>query len=212
MAVSDGAGSAKFAELGAETAVSTAIDRLETSIVAEIDPQQAVRAAFDAAREEIIRRATDVNADLREFSATLLLVVAGSEMGAVGQIGDGVIAAKGIEEGWSYLFWPQNGEYANVTRFVTDEDAPDWFQSDKLPKDVLEFSVLTDGLEPLALDFAHKCAHSPFFEGFAAGLRQYLLSGEDHELSEELGQFLTSKPVRDRVDDDLTLIVASRLP
>lgn len=212
VAVSDGAGSASRAETGAELSVLKAVEELVASISGgEIDARKAVYRAFVAARAAVLERAQMDEIDPREYSATLLIVAAGPQGGAFGQIGDGVITVKADPDGWSYVFWPQNGEYANVTRFVTDVDAPDWFQCDSLMADVQEFAVMTDGLEPLALQFATKSVHSPFFEGFALPLRSIASCGEHRSLSVQLNEFLRSPTIQEKVDDDLTMVIASRL-
>src|SRR5947207_12025637 len=36
---------------------------------------------------------------------------------------DGVIVVSQDGGEWGWVFWPQRGEYANTTRFLTDEDA-----------------------------------------------------------------------------------------
>src|SRR5262249_5744539 len=110
----------------------------------------------------------------------------------------------------SYVFWPQNVEYANVTRFVTDDAAAQWFQCEALDPRICDIAVMTDGLEPLALQFSTQTVHSRFFDGFASQLRKGSDEGESEQLSKDLVAFLVSPAVRSRVDDDLTLVIASR--
>ena len=103
--------------------------------------------------------------------------------------------------------WPQSGEYANCTWFVTDDDAAERVQS-VAAEGVDEVALLTDGLQGLALRFDTREAHGPFFEPMFARLRA---EGEGEDLREELRAFLGSAPVNQRTDDDKTLVLATRL-
>jgi hypothetical protein len=211
IAVADGAGSAKFSERGAELATLACIQYCENALSEMSDTAEGIlQAAFLVARQRVIQEAEQLSAQPRDFATTLLLVVAGPTGGAAAQIGDGIIAVKEIGDDWAWVFWPQRGEYANVTRFVTDEDALSVLSTCKLSQYVSEVALMTDGLEPLALHYSSRSLHAPFFEGFASPLRAAVGIGEEAQLSKQLSQFLQSTRVRDRADDDLTLVVATR--
>ena len=124
---------------------------------------------------------------------------------------DGLIAIRADTDGWTWVFWPQRGEYANVTRFLTEDDALSALEISPLGPEVFECAVMTDGLESLALHYATRAAHSPFFEGMLLPLRAASGTGENSQLSERLQNFLYSPRIRDRVDDDLTLAIACRV-
>jgi hypothetical protein len=137
----------------------------------------------------------------------LLLAVIGESTARFAQIGDGAIV---ISDGDCYrpVFWPQSGEYANATNFLTD---PRWQRSlafTAMDSRVDEIALLSDGLQALTLDYAAKAAHGPFFAPMFRPLRQ-ARKGED--LLVALGDFLRSARVNERTDDDKTLILASRI-
>jgi hypothetical protein len=69
-----------------------------------------------------------------------------------------------------------------------------------------EVALLTDGLQSLALRFASREAHGPFFEPMFERLR-----GPEQPSESELAAFLGSGPVNARTDDDKTLVLATRL-
>ena len=71
-------------------------------------------------------------------------------------------------------------------------------------------ALLTDGLQGLALRFASREAHGPFFEPMFARLRREARRGLDG-LHGELARFLDSPAVNQRTDDDKTLVLATRL-
>ena len=210
VAVADGAGSASFADIGAEVAAASAVAELETAIIADLDPLEAVRSAMAAAKRSVEETADGAGHAPRDYACTLLIVALGPEGGAGGQVGDGLIAVRDSDDGWTWVFWPQRGEYANVTRFLTEDEALTVAEFSALKPAIKEFAVMTDGLEPLALHYETRTAHTPFYEGIASHLRHHDQPGLAAELSQHLEAFLASPRIADRVDDDLTLVLAAR--
>ncbi|MBL6936624.1 MAG: protein phosphatase 2C domain-containing protein [Alphaproteobacteria bacterium] len=211
-AVSDGAGSAKRAEEGSCLVVeNTCLAFFECIGTGRRDVLEAIQHSVQAAREAIAAKAEESGSPLRDFAATLLVVAFGPSGGASAQIGDGVIAIRQANTTWGWVFWPQRGEYANVTRFITDEDALETIEYSRLSPEVIETALMTDGLEPLALHYESRTLHAPFFEGMMTELRGQPLAGERQLLSDRLKAFLGSQRVRERADDDLTLVMARRL-
>src|SRR5262249_55042342 len=94
------------------------------------------------------------------------------------------------------------------TNFVTDEQFQDYLLFQAEPCRLDEVGLFTDGIQRLALNFATKTAHQPFFLPMFASLRDS--SGRDH-LPKRLRGFLDCAEVNSRTDDDKTLVLASRL-
>ena len=69
--------------------------------------------------------------------------------------------------------------------------------------------MLTDGLQPLALNYAAKAAHAPFFVPMFRPLR---VAPSGATVLAALRNFLDSPRVNERTDDDKTLILATRVP
>lgn len=123
-------------------------------------------------------------------------------------IGDGAAVARERDSSsWLALSWPEHGEYASTTVFLTDE-AGARARIQRHEVDIDRLVVFTDGIERLALDFTGGLPHSPFFAGVTAPVAASQCSGFDGPLSSKLGQYLVSAPINDRTDDDKTLIVA----
>jgi protein phosphatase 2C-like protein len=211
-AVADGAGSAPLADQGAEIAVETVVRRVSANVQRQRADFAAilVEAAAEA-RQAVLAAASEQGTEARALASTLLATIAGPDGGAALQIGDGVIVVSD-GEGWRWVFWPQRGEYANTTHFLTDEDAPSVLQVVALPKEVTDMALMTDGLEPLALHYAIRSVHEPFFYG----IFDPLFRAEGHEeitsLSAALESFLSSQRIASRTDDDVSLVVATRRP
>jgi hypothetical protein len=124
------------------------------------------------------------------------------------QIGDGAIVYRD-GDGFTTAFWPQTGEYANTTFFLTSPDFEEKLAFRSLGQRVDELALFTDGLQPLALHYASRTVHAPFFVPMFDSLRR---STDIDNLEGPLQQFLKSKPVIDRTDDDTTLMLATRQP
>lgn len=110
------------------------------------------------------------------------------------------------------VFWPDNGEYANQTCFVTD--VPDAHIHVAAPQEKIErVSLVTDGLQTLALSLRDRAPHAPFFEPMFRTVEALEeLGTEAHtRLNRGLAAFLDSPAVNARTSDDKTLVLATRL-
>lgn len=163
----------------------------------------------EAARQRIDETAEKEGRPRRDYSCTLLGAIVSDHSALFFHLGDGAIVYRGEDGGYTPVFWPQNGEYANCTFFVTDEEATSRVQAAQ-KEAVHEVALLTDGLQGLALRFESREAHAPFFEPMFARLRSEA-GPEPVGLRQELEGFLASEPVNRRTDDDKTLVLATRL-
>jgi hypothetical protein len=145
----------------------------------------------------------------RDFACTLLFVLADDTTSAFVQVGDGAIVIHREDE-YVPVFWPETGEYANCTFFVTDNEAVEHIQY-AVDARVDEVGLLTDGLQSLALRYDMRTAHAPFFRPMFQRLRREV-DTESPELFEAMREFLDSTAVNARTDDDKTLLLATRVP
>ena len=207
----DGAGSAPKGDIGAAVAVAAALRHLRQAWTdGAPGPGTALREAAVAARDAVLSEAGSQDEDVRAFASTLLLLAIGPDAGAALQIGDGVIVTGDGTGGWSWLFWPQRGEFANTTYFLTDDGAEDRLQVGEIAGRPADVAVLTDGLEPLALHYATRSVHQPFFNGMFQPLVDAAGSEEIGPVSTSLSAFLSSGRIRARTDDDVSFIMATR--
>jgi Protein phosphatase 2C len=114
------------------------------------------------------------------------------------------------DEGWSYVFWPQHGEYINSTNFVTASDACLVMEFAHATRRIESFCSFSDGIESLVLHYATKTVHDPFFNTMIEPVRASLTPGLNDDLSESLIRYLSSERVCDRTDDDKSLVLATR--
>ena len=205
---SDGAGSARFAQEGAELTCETAARVLTEQLAHSADGVLSIEpyAVVDAIRIAIQERATRDGSSMRDFACTVVAAVVGPGKAIYFQIGDGAVVARrsGTLE---CVFWPDGGEYANTTFFVTDPDAHAHLQC-RIEDAPEELALMTDGLQRLALVFSSKTVHAPFFDPMFAVLRASSADACDR-LSSSLAAFLNSEPINSRTDDDKTLVLIS---
>jgi hypothetical protein len=153
----------------------------------------------------------------RDYAATLLVALVDRTSGVFAQIGDGAIVFRNADGLLEPALWPQNGEYANTTWFVTDDEAADVVQVAHA-SEVCDLALFTDGLQSLALRFASREVHPPFFEPMfqqvrAAARCDSNVAADDvpaPSLDERLAAFLGGDAVNARTDDDKTLVLATR--
>jgi serine/threonine protein phosphatase PrpC len=210
LACADGAGSAEHAEIGARIACQSMLHEIQEAFSAGIrlsDVDAVMMTSWHRRARELLSAEADLRSTRpREFACTLLTAIVGEQEALFSQIGDGAIV---LSEDNSYgaVFWPQSGEYLNTTNFLTDDEFESRLEFRRDQKRVDELALLTDGLQMLALRYADKSVHGPFFQSMFAALRG---ADDASTLQTPLHDFLTSSSVNRRTDDDKTLILATR--
>jgi hypothetical protein len=209
--VADGAGSAKYSDCGSELVCQTVIDSATAFFSAggrleDLTRDDVLRWCSEA-RERIENAARERKCEPRELAATVCAALMAPKWSCFFQIGDGamILRRNGI---YGIVFWPQSGEYANSTNFLTAGNYEQRLEFVAAAGGFSDIALMTDGLERLALRFENQTPHTPFFDPFFRAIRE----AQDHTvLNEALEKFLASDSVRARSDDDKTLILASRI-
>ncbi|MBP0615749.1 PP2C family serine/threonine-protein phosphatase [Jiella mangrovi] len=212
--VSDGAGTASHAEAGSRMVC--------TGFLRAVSNHFKSRKGIDEIREEDIfdwlddiRERVNVFARRarirpRDCASTLIGLLAGPESALVVHIGDGaaVVREQGTSE-WVVPSWPFQGEYASTTVFITDDpmSTPSIVM---LPVRLDRVAIFSDGIERLVLDHAKRTAHGPFFDRVTAPVAASEIFGHNVALSKPLREYLDSKAICDRTDDDKSLILGAR--
>lgn len=209
--VADGAGSAAQGGKGAQLACELLGSRIAADWprpIMKTSPRLLVEDWVETVRLAIGESAAAEGLAMRDYACTLLGAVIAARRAIFFQIGDGaIVAAGGSAQG--VVFWPEVGLYANMTHFLTDEDALAHLQVWVAEVRIEELALFSDGLQRLALNFAQHCPHTPFFEPMFDQLRTRPSEARG-SLNRELAAFLGSAPVNARTDDDKTLVLATR--
>lgn len=215
--VCDGAGSAAHAEIGASLAAQTFVDAAEryfasNGLLADVNRERAADWVKIIA-QRLEDEANSAESAARDYACTLVAAVVGVNHAAFIQIGDGaIVVSHGPEDGWSYVFWPQHGEFANTTNFIVSPTAGEAMDFELALRSVREIALFSDGIENLVLHRATKSVHESFFAAMFPPVRNSQAAGFDSELSAGLTKYLNSPVICDRTDDDKTLILATRVP
>lgn len=209
--VCDGAGSAAQGGTGAELAVEASLAFMEECAAQgemHLDDDFA-RSLLRAARAAIDERVGHGSGVARDFACTYLALLSADTLGTLLiQIGDGGIVLD-LGDGLRCLTEPMNGEYANSTRFLTEDDFLDVAQVVHVRTRVDRAALFTDGLQTLGVDQATNTPHAPFFHPFFEALKRTAIPEEvDHPLQGALSRFLQSNEVNERTDDDKSLALA----
>ena len=213
-AVADGAGSAVCGGEGAASACRALLrlisEHLDSGKTVEQVTRDKVGTWIATIQSLLEEEAKTASRERRDFACTILGLLVGEAHAACFQIGDGVIVLADSEEhAYGHVFWPDRGEYANTTHFVTEDDAVERLQFASINRRIVEAALLSDGLQTIALNYQQQIAHGPFFRGLFAPLRT-AEEGCSAELSASLVAFLASPRVNEKTDDDKTLVLASR--
>jgi hypothetical protein len=215
--VCDGAGSAAHSDVGSALAADLLVELLESHLelggsVAQLTRELAAD-WLDCIAKAIERRAHDQGHLARDYACTLLAAIVGEKHAAFIQVGDGaIVVSHGPADGWSYVFWPQHGEFANTTNFLISPNLCEVLEFEVAPRSIDEFAIFSDGIEKLVLHDATRTVHQTFFDAMFPPVRALGQGGEDATLSAKLESYLSSDAVCQRTDDDKTLILATRNP
>jgi len=211
----DGAGTAKFSDVGADLACREFASNLELFLCdghrIEALASAKVREWLDNVVAALNARATADGERLRDYACTLLAAILSPTHAAFVQVGDGAIVVRETHEEWCYVFWPQHGEYINTTCFITEPASLDNFEFALESRPIHEVAAFTDGIESLVLQYATNTVHSRWFNQMLPPVRALEQPGIDEALSKKLGAYLASEAVCARTDDDKTLLLASRI-
>jgi hypothetical protein len=212
--VSDGAGSAEYSAIGSRLVVGCfarcVIAHLRANQAAEPITKELVLDWLDNVRDHISRSAELRAISPRDMAATLVSAIVFLNHTIVCHVGDGACVLRKKEESeWQVASWPEHGEYASSTYFVTDDPEPN-LQFSLLEGEFNEVAIFSDGIERLALDFVNRNAFAPFFEPMFAPLVS-LGPGRNRVLSLSLRKYLDSPRMVERTDDDKSLILARRV-
>jgi hypothetical protein len=214
-AVSDGAGSAALAQLGSKLACDLFVDEVKS----HIESGSALAISSDDFFADWVGKFRRLaagwsradNTRIQDFACTLLAAIIWRDGAIYFQVGDGAIVESRRDEPdrYSVVCWPQQGEYANLTHFLTDADAANKVFREMKSGAIDEIAIFTDGIQRLALDYRTQSAHAPFFAPLFGWLRPHR-AGHSRELSDSLTVYLNSEKINSRTDDDKTLILATR--
>ena len=212
--VADGAGSASQSAAGSAMAcrfISDAAARFVSCARINDLVQATVEEWIQGFQKAVAEQACADGSTSREYACTLLTSIVGPDAAVFFQIGDGSIVVADSEElNHCHVFWPERGEYENMTFFATETGFAANLKFENVCRNIVELAMFSDGLQRLALDFVKTMPYEPFFRGLFPSVRA-MTTDDDGKLNQSLVDFLDSPRVNERTDDDKTLILATRV-
>lgn len=210
-AVADGAGSASHSDLGAQIASQTAVETLKAEPDLEnrlLNNSRTFKTvltnALKSALRAVKKEAKTQGVKPRELASTLITIIATPKIVATAQIGDGAGVIQTQQNELIALTTPDNGEYVNQTTFLISPKAISTAQLHIWHGTPTHIALFSDGLQMLALQMPFGKPHKPFFSPLFAFISK---AGETAQA--QLASFLQSPRVKERTDDDLTLLLAA---
>ncbi|MEA5619428.1 PP2C family serine/threonine-protein phosphatase [Cronbergia sp. UHCC 0137] len=219
-AVADGAGSAKYSQIGSELAIKTALKYLSriseylekrkgfwerfSGSFSQIEAKKIFTKTVNQVIDELNKQAANQGYAVHDLACTLLVFVATPNWVAAMQIGDGFMVVRSQDSEYQLLFEPDKGEFFNETTFVTSVNALDEMQVQVISGKQEFICASTDGLEKVAIRLSDWKPFTPFFKPF----EEYLRETDNPEDDEKyVIDFLNSERLNSRTDDDKTLLL-----
>lgn len=236
IAVSDGMGSAAYSDKGSALAARQSVlsvqreintttkrrfsfellgqvikRRLSSTPSRVVDDTERIRAAMGAAFETTHTALTEYAHRLgrlpRDYACTLLLVVVTKSAWYTMHVGDGAIVGYLTDDTTITLSEPENGEYVNTTTPLTSSKYHESMRFGTGTEALVGVALLTDGIQQLCINQKTRRSFDPFF---AYVLKTFRVPTSANARDLLVQDFLCSQPVREKCDDDLTLVVAWR--
>ena len=121
--LADGAGSARYADLGAKMAVESVLKAMmlfDRQELFSISDTRLAETLVSTVMRTLQKHHRPQSLPM-DYASTLLMVVAEQDQMIAAHVGDGVIALKN-NAGTKVISHPERGEYANTTYFMTHKD------------------------------------------------------------------------------------------
>jgi len=212
--LSDGAGSARYSDASARlishALVAQLANRLDQDNGNGLDEtllRDWIGRGVEEVRHQLRTSTLGTEHDLHDLHATLLGVAAGPNWGLFFHIGDGVGCATTMNDlATSIISSPENGEYANETYFVTQDDWREHLRLTFFDSKYDLIALMSDGAMPFAMATGQLMVFQPFFEPLSRYLAEH--TREDGERA--IAAILAKDEVRRITGDDKTLVWALR--
>lgn len=200
IALADGAGSCEYSHLGAQCVVDYVVQSLSKNAARWLNPAcddavlatelvQGCKAALGA-----------LNYPLETLSSTLLFALAEVDGRYLcGQIGDGYTFLAD-ETSASVLLFPENGQYANETYFVTMENAVEHCRFTRGHLQAGECIILASDGASEALYNGYTSACAPALSKIAQWANEYNMPQVSQALSQNLNEV-----IRQHTEDDMSI-------
>jgi hypothetical protein len=217
--VSDGLGSERYADVGSNTIVKSAVEFIKNTLQEKLpqnisDWEKVLRECSLYTRNALEEKSSAEKLNIREYGATFIVVIGTQDWLAIAHLGDGAVVV-GFHNGhMEVVSKPQQQEFDNevIPLTATNSLKSIKYTVKKITKRthliskarIHRIAIMTDGLQKLALNIQSGEPYIPFFKPFFEAFDQPIDSIEE---SIQLEKFLSSNEVNRRTNDDKTLLI-----
>ena len=210
--VCDGAGSSSNGQTGSEFFAKRVTELVSEYVRSErfdkksgSDHREDLLGIIQKARAELEESALAQELEPRDFACTLVGCIVSPYGGCFFHIGDG-FAIHHCEDGESEISFPENGEYADQTYFVTDDDWQDHFRVTAISAIGSGglIGLMSDGASPFAVNRPRTGFYRPFIDPVVTFLRD----ATEHNGNQALKNLLDNERTFEITPDDKTLLLA----
>jgi hypothetical protein len=198
------------AEVAARTAVESAREKFSVlSSASQMDDpvwERVVTETLSDAKTAMESEAAARSVASSDLASTLIVVIAGADFVAAGQIGDGAVIAAKADGSLVCVMRPPQGEYLNETTFLTSPEVLASARAIVWQGRMSHLAVISDGLQMAALRMPEAKPHAGFFQPLFRFLDE---QGDGAAAQAALASFLASSRLRERTEDDVTLMLAT---
>lgn len=207
--ISDGAGSALHASVASAWAVDACFRRIRQRFEdmgrEHADWRSILLDATLYARQSLEQLAAYYGWSFRDCSTTLCIAVATEEAVLCTNLGDAAVAVLDKHGVWSVVSSPENGEYANVTYFLTSRNYLDHVRYDKWDGEAICLAAFTDGLGTIAMGPKEEPRTA-----FLQPILEYCRAKFPTLCRDQIVSMLQSEKICSKTDDDKTLAMIWR--
>lgn len=218
VAVSDGLGSAEHSDDGSRLACRVALATLTAGLAAHPSttgdgapqsptPETLLRDAFLSVRTALEQQAAATNLSLRDYACTLLVAMITPAAWYSMHIGDGTIVGLYADTPARTLSVPENGEFINSTTPITSDDYQQHMRYSQGAERLHGVALLSDGVQPMCINYKTGVAYDGFFRPLQTWLAELPDLGSADRV---IADFLDAPKMRQKSDDDMTLVLALR--
>lgn len=208
-AVCDGAGSAQYSREGAQWVAQQFVNYFaQEALSASLSVEEItalVTGCLTDIRQQLNQLAEQRQAILTDFACTLVAACLFKDCCWLIHLGDGVaVAITAQDEACASL--PENGEYVNQTWFITSPDWRERLRVTLLPQQIRHIILMSDGVQPFAMDKGG----AQLFEPFIDPVLRFLRTTPERQGSEALHNTLSDPRTHTITGDDKTLLIGIR--
>lgn len=210
-AIADGAGSAKNSEIGSKLIVETSIkitsNYLKKISINKRNCKNIIFNIFKETRTELIKKSNELNTDVKNLAATLILVLMYPNKIISGHIGDGgVVAHLSNKDDFIIISEPERQEYINETTFITSNN---WDSALRIIHKNIKIDnifVFSDGIQRGVLNYKDN-RYVPYNNFFNPIYKFLLKKNNNNFIIQELKSLLSSEKMNKISYDDKSLAI-----